>query len=98
LALGAPGSGPIDLDAAEQLIRTSSGGGPVLDAMMKILRRDLAERTPAAGTVMPEVEEAVTTLRRAMPSAARSRLDPEDRTQQVALSQVVDEGNPTREG
>jgi hypothetical protein len=83
LALGGPDSEPIDLDAAEQLLRASTVGAPVVEAMMRILRRDQRERTPAIATSLPESEggEDVTMVQ----LSERQGLRPEDRTQRVSV-------------
>lgn len=80
-----------DLDAVAQLLRTSSAGAPVIDALLRVLRRELSDRTPAAATELPEQSgprSDITNVRRA---PARSRSD--DHTQLVSLP----EGGSSRE-
>jgi hypothetical protein len=105
LALGGPEGESIDLDAAEQLLRASTGGGPAIDALMRILRRELAERTPAAATVLPEVAETAAEsgdggegLTRVRTAPRDPRLDHEDRTKLVSLSKIVPPGESPHEG
>lgn len=99
LALGGPDGEAIDLEAAEQLLRASSAGSNVVDALTRILRRDLAERTPAVATRMPEAQagtdggEGLTTVRsspRGHESVSqRQQINAEDRTQLVSIAGVV---------
>ncbi len=93
LALGGPDGDSIDLGTAEQLLRASSAGSQVVDALMRILHRDAAERTPAAATELPEAQEPKTNV-----AAAKRRVeavDPEDRTRLVSIPHGRD---PQRDG
>lgn len=84
--------------ATVQLLRTSSTGAPVMDALLRVLRRDVVDRTPAAATVLPGTDSVVTTPRAAVP---RFKPEPErplseDRTQLVKLPGVPTPESPSR--
>ncbi len=82
------GGDTASLDATVQLLRTSSAGAPVMDALLRVLRRELADRT--AATSLPAADSVVTTPRATAP---RFFEDPpqkprDDRTQLVQLPGV----------
>jgi len=98
--------GQSGLEATEQLLRTSSAGAPVIDALLRVLRRDQAERTPALATALPEAgdgQSAITTVRAAVPrpravAAGGARVAPEDRTQVVPMPGLAQVDEPSHDG
>jgi hypothetical protein len=101
-ALGGVDGEPVaaeGLDAVDQLLRASSAGTEVVDALMAILRRDAHELTPALATPLPEARRRPTAARARRDTAPQAtRGEPDERTRLVALPRGSHSNDPSREG
>jgi hypothetical protein len=64
LELGAA-SGEVDIDTVSQLLRASSAGAPVVDALLRVLESERGDVTPSSGLPAPQ---AATSLLKEKPS------------------------------
>ncbi len=94
LALGSDGES-IDIEAAGQLLRASSAGPEVVAALVRVVSRELAERTPAMATPFSDAGEPLTQLRNALP---RPEASASDRTQVVPIPKHSRSTDPSAEG
>jgi len=103
LALSSNGEA-VDLEAAGQLLRASSAGPEVVAALVRVVSRELAERTPAMATQLPESAEPLTQVRNTTPRSASSAASASttasatERTQVVPLSNLSRSNDPSQEG
>jgi hypothetical protein len=99
-ALGGGDGEPVEaegLDAVEQLLRASSAGPEVVQALMSILRRDASELTPALATPLPEARRR-SSARGRRDTLPQARSDTDERTHLVALPPGAHSNDPSHEG
>ncbi|MGZ3426901.1 MAG: GspE/PulE/PilB domain-containing protein [Polyangia bacterium] len=89
--LGAAATATPDLDTVSQLLRASSAGAQVVDALLRVLESDRGDKTPATPTTLP-----ATSMLREKPAVAPADVEDDEEEEPPTPPPTLSDGDKTQ--
>ncbi|MGZ3408335.1 MAG: hypothetical protein ACXVAN_17920, partial [Polyangia bacterium] len=89
--LGAAATATPDLDTVSQLLRASSAGAQVVDALLRVLESDRGDKTPATPTTLP-----ATSMLREKPAAVPADVEDDEEEEPPTPPPTLSDGDKTQ--